>query len=109
MSTDLQLRLAVVLFVLSLTALSLSTLHWFPWSTRLKRVDAFVVGVAVLLGVPIGAMVITHAAGLAYGQLFWAGLLVANAVVGGTTVVLAYAIDRRRPMNLEDVDRGPKR
>jgi hypothetical protein len=109
MSTDLQLRLVVVFLVLALSALSLSTLHWFPWPTRLKRIEAYALGVVVLLGVPVGAMVITHAAGLMYGQLFWAGLLVANAIVGGTTVILAYAVDKRRPLNLEDVHRGPKR
>ena len=109
MSTDLQVRTLVVFLVLALTALTLANLHWFPWPTRLKRVEAYALGVAVLLGVPIGAMVITHAAGLVYGQLFWAGLLVANAAVGGGTVIVAYAIDKRRPVNLEDVHRGPKR
>lgn len=109
MTTDLQIRVAVAAVVLALTALTLGNLHWYPWPQRLKRVEAYTVGVAVLLGYPIAAMVLTHVAGLAYGQLFWAGLLLANALAGGATVRLAYAIDKRRPINLEDTHRGPQR
>lgn len=109
MNTDLQVRVAIVIGVLLLSAVMLGLLHWFPWSQRLKRVEAYTVGVGVLLGIPVATMVLTHAAGLDYGQLFWAGLLAGNAAVSGATVRLAYAIDKRGPINLEDVARGPQR
>ena len=109
MNTDLQVRFWIVGCVLAFSVLALGLLHWFPWPTRLKRVEAYTLGTSVLLGAPVAAMVITHAAGLVYGQLFWAALLVANAAVGGATVLVAYEIDKHRPVNLEDVHRGPQR
>ncbi len=109
MDANLQVRIIVVGCVLAFSALALSLLHWFPWPKRPACGEAYALGTAVLVGAPVATMVLTHAAGQALGQLFWAGLLVANAVIGGATLLLAYGIDKRRPVNLEDVHRGPQR
>lgn len=103
-----QLELAdMVVFAapLGASSLALAAAHWFPWHGRarpLARVDAYAVGTAVVVGVPVAAMLLTAALGRLYGQLFWAALLAANVAVSGAVVHLAYWIDSRNALTLED-------
>lgn len=87
------------------SSLALAALHWFPWhggARPLARVDAYAVGTLVVVGVPVATMLLTAALGIVYGQLFWAALLAANVAVSGATVRLAYWIDSRKALTLED-------
>ena len=87
------------------SSITLAALHWFPWhngARPLGRVAAYAAGTAVVVGVPVLTML--TAATLGYHRLewFWAVLLVANTLVSGGTVRLAYWIDSRRAVTLED-------
>ncbi len=103
-----QLELAdIVVFCAPLvaSAVTLSAMHWFPWhggAKPLSRTSAYAMGTLITTGVPVTAMLLTAALGLFYGQLFWASLLAANVLVSGATVHLAYWIDSRRALTLED-------
>ena len=97
----------VLLFVLPIlfSVVSLAALHWFPWHSGarpLGRVAAYAVGTAVVVGVPVLTMLVVAALGIHRLEWFWATLLVANAAFGGGTVCLAYWIDSRRALTLED-------
>lgn len=106
MSPQLELAdLVVFCAPLAASAITLSALHWFPWhggARVLSRTTAYAVGTLVVVGVPVAAMLLTYALGLFYGQLFWATLLAANVLVSGATVHLAYWVDSRRALTLED-------
>lgn len=106
----LQLR-DVLLFgvplVLSSTLLGL--LHWFPWnggSVELTRMQAYTTGTLVVVGVPVAAMLVASAVEMEAGQLFWAALLVANTVVSGATVKVAYWIDSGKAIGQEEMSHG---
>ncbi len=97
----------ILLFVLPLlfSAITLAALHWFPWysGTRpLSRVAAYTAGTSVVVGVPVVTMLLAASLGIHRLEWFWAALLVANTAVSGGTVSLAYWIDSRRALTLED-------
>jgi hypothetical protein len=90
----------------ALTSLSLATAHWFPWhggTKIIRRPTAYAIGTAIVVGVPVVTMLLCEALGRQYSQLFWAALLTANVAVGGATVNLAYWIDSRLAVSLDDV------
>jgi hypothetical protein len=87
------------------STVTLAALHWFPWHggiRPLSRVVAYALGTGVTVGVPVITMVLTAALGLAYGSLFWAALLLANAFISGAAVGMAYWIDGHRALTLDD-------
>lgn len=87
------------------SAATLAAMHWFPWNggvEPLDRVKAYTAGTLVVVGVPVITMLIAAFLGLDRGQLFWAALLVVNTLVSGGTVSLAYWIDSKRALTLED-------
>jgi hypothetical protein len=86
---------------LSFSAVLLAALHWYPWRD-LSRVAAYAVGTCVTVGVPVLTMLAAALVGTSYDELVWAAFLVANTVVCGATVQLAYLVDSRRPLTLED-------
>lgn len=97
----------VLIFVLPLvfSAITLAAMHWFPWhsGTRpLGRVAAYTAGTTVVVGVPVLTMLLAAVLGIHRLEWFWAALLVANTAVSGGTVSLAYWIDSRRALTLED-------
>jgi hypothetical protein len=103
----------VLLFVLPLliSALSLAAMHWFPWhggARPLGRIAAYSAGTTVVVGVPVLTMLLAATLGMHRLEWFWATLLVANTAVSGGTVSLAYWIDSRRALTLED-DRAASR
>lgn len=106
MSPQLELADLVVFGApLGVSAITLAALHWFPWhggAKPLDRLSAYSAGTLVVVGVPVTAMLLTAALGLMHGQLFWALLMIANMLVSGATVHLAYWIDSRRALTLED-------
>lgn len=115
MSTP-QLELAdIVVFCTPgvLSSLTLAALHWFPWHGRgyasLSRIAAYTMGTLVVVGVPVATMLLTATLGIVYGQVFWAAVLVANMLVSGATVHLAYWIDSRRALTLEDAHHAQER
>lgn len=86
-------------------------MHWFPWNggaQQLTRLEAYTRGTAVIIGVPIVAMLIAYFSGINRNELFWAVLLIINTLVSGMTVSLAYWIDSKRTLTLED-DHAAKR
>jgi hypothetical protein len=88
------------------SATTLSAMHWFPWhggQRKPGRVAAYAMGTAVTMGVPVATMLLTVATGNQYGTLFWAALIVANTLVSGATVAVAYWIDSRRPVGEAEV------
>lgn len=90
----------------AVSALSLAAAHWFPWhggARQLRRTTAYAIGTSVVVGVPVLTMIVTWLLGVMYDQLFWAALLVVNAAVSGATVNIAYWIDGRRAVTVEDV------
>lgn len=54
-------------------------------------------------------MLLSAALGLSYSSLFWAALLIANAVASGVAVGFAYWVDSRLPVSLEDVSNAAQR
>ena len=97
----------VLMFALPLafSATALAAMHWFPWhsGTRpLGRVAAYTAGATVVVGVPVLTMLLAAVLGIHRLEWFWATLLVANTAVSGVTVNLAYWIDSRRALTLED-------
>lgn len=87
------------------SATILAAMHWFPWhsGTRpLGRVAAYTAGTLVVVGVPVLTMLIAALFGLHRTEWFWAAFLIANTLVSGGTVSLAYWIDSRRAVTLED-------
>ncbi len=114
MSPQLELADLVVFGVPSvMSAITLAALHWFPWhgsgALALKRTDAYAMGTLVVVGVPVAAMLLTASLGIVYGQVFWAAVLMANVLVSGATVHLAYWIDSRRALTLEDAHHAQER
>lgn len=90
---------------LAASAVSLGLLHWFPWNggaANLQRPTAYALGTLVTVGIPAATMLLAAALGMHKGEVFWAVLLVANALVSGATVNVAYWIDSKRPITLED-------
>ena len=87
------------------SAVSLFALHWFPWhggARPLSRTDAYTIGTLIVVGLPVLTMLLGALLGQLRGQVFWAVLLLANMAVSGATVHLAYWIDSRRALTLED-------
>jgi hypothetical protein len=79
----------------------LAALHWYPWR-GLSRVAAYALGTCVTVGVPVLTMLAAALLETGYSELTWAAFLVANTIVCGATVQLAYLVDSRRPLTLED-------
>lgn len=103
---DLQIQ-DVLLFCAPLAAssLALGLLHWFPWNggvANLQRTTAYALGAMVTVGFPAATMLLAGALGMHKGEVFWACLLVMNALVSGATVNIAYWIDSKKPITLED-------
>lgn len=97
----------LLLFVLPLlfSVVTLAAMHWFPWhngTQQLGRVAAYTAGTIVTIGVPALTMLLAASFGLRYSEIFWAAFLVVNALVSGGTVRVAYWIDSRRALSLED-------
>lgn len=100
----LQLTLLYLLTCL-LTCLLMLAAHWYPWNrgaAPLHRLTAYKVGALGLVGLPVAAMLIAHALGLAIDTLAWAGLLLANSAAAGGATHLAWWIDAGRAVTLED-------
>jgi len=94
------------------SAVVLAAQHWFPWHSGvrpLSRLQAYVAGTSVVVGVPVVAMLIAHVGGIERPVLFWALLLVLNTVAGGLTVMAAYWIDSKRAVGLEEVHAAGRR
>lgn len=87
----------LLLFVapLGASAITLAAMHWFPGAQQLERTTAYAVGTLVTVGVPATTMLLAAALGLSRGELFWAALLLVNALVSGATVNAAYWIDSK--------------
>lgn len=97
---------------LTVSALTLALMHWFPWKDGmdvLSRIEAYTAGTLVTVGVPVAAMLIAAAVGLNQGELFWATLLTVNAAVSGATVAAAYWYDGKRAITRQDVHDARKR
>lgn len=97
----------IVLFALPLaaSAISLTTLHFLPWNggtKPLERTTAYAVGTLVTVGVPASTMIMAALLGLHYGELFWAALLVVNALVSGAAVNVCYWLDGTRAISLDE-------
>lgn len=108
--SELDLR-DVLLFCapIGASSLSLALMHWLPWKDgveSLERTTAYALGTIVTVGVPAATMLLAYALGLHKSELFWASLLVVNALVSGGTVKTAYWIDGKRPITLEDAARN---
>jgi hypothetical protein len=89
-----------------MSSLALAAAHWFPYhggTKVIQRPTAYAVGTAIVVGVPVVTMLLCEALGQQYSQLFWAALLVVNTAVSGATVNLAYWIDSRLAVSLDDV------
>lgn len=98
----------MILFVAPLvtSSLSLAALHWLPWNRGVRpltRTTAYTVGTLVTVGVPVMAMLTAALLEIPHGELFWAAVLVANALVSGATVNACYLIDSVRALSLEDM------
>lgn len=87
---------------LSASAVTLAAMHWFPGARRLERTTAYAFGTIATVGIPVVTMVLAAALGFARDELFWASVLVANTLIAGGTVKLAYWIDSKQPLTLED-------
>lgn len=99
---EMQLHDAVVFLAPPLaSAVTTAALHWFPGAKAQHALLRYVLGTLVTVGIPVAAMLLTEALGLAYGHLFWAALLVVNAAVAGATVAVAYWIDATLPVSLD--------
>ncbi len=88
-----------------LSATTLAALHWYPWNRGtepLNRTTAYALGTAVVVGYPVVSMVVAASLGLPHGELFWAALLIVNALASGATVNTAYWIDGNKAMTLDD-------
>lgn len=101
----------IVLFAapLAASAISLTALHWLPWNggtKPLERTTAYALGTLVTVGVPALTMIMTALLGLHYGELFWAALLLVNALVSGATVKSCYWLDGTRAISLDEVHHG---
>lgn len=97
-----------LLFVtpLAVSTLALTAMHFYPWhrgARPLRRVDAYALGTLVTVGVPVVTMLLAALLTMRHSELFWAALLVVNALVSGATVNLCYVIDAGRALGLEDV------
>lgn len=106
MSQTLQLA-DILLFAAPLAASSvtLAALHWVPWNggtKPLERTTAYTVGTLVTVGVPATTMIMAALLGLAHGELFWAALLLVNALVSGATVKGCYWLDGTRAISLDE-------
>lgn len=91
---------------LGASALSLGLMHWLPWNggaKALERTTAYALGTIVTVGIPAMTMLVAHALGLHRNELFWAALLIVNALVSGGTVNAAYWIDNSRAITLDEV------
>jgi len=90
---------------LGTSALTLAAMHWFPGAQQVQRPTAYALGTIVTVGVPAAAMLLAAALGLSRGELFWATLLLTNALVSGATVNIAHWIDSKKPLTLDEVAR----
>lgn len=88
------------------SATALLAMHWFLGALSQPPVVRYSAGTLITVGVPATAMVLVATLGLSYGELFWAALLLANAGVSGLAVGVAYWIDARRPVSLDDVSKA---
>jgi len=91
---------------LVISSLSLATLHWLPWNRgvrELKRTTAYAMGTLVTVGVPAVTMLVAALLAMPQGEVFWAALLLVNALVSGATVNACYMVDAVRALTLEDV------
>jgi hypothetical protein len=100
----------VVLFCTPLGAsvVSLGLLHWFPWKGGvdvLERTTAYALGTIVTVGFPAATMLLAAALAMHKSEVFWACLLLVNALISGATVNLAYWIDSKRPITLDEAAR----
>ena len=95
----------LLLFVapLGASATTLAAMHWFPGAQQLERTTAYAVGTIATVGIPAATMLLAAALGFARDELFWASLLLVNALVSGATVNLAYWIDSKLPITLDKV------
>lgn len=88
------------------SSLSLALMHFLPWNggaKELERTTAYALGTIVTVGVPAMTMVVANALGLHRNELFWATLLIVNALVSGGTVNIAYWVDSFRAITLDEV------
>lgn len=102
----IELQDAVLFAVpLAASAVSLTALHFLPWNggtKPLERTAAYAVGTLVTVGVPASTMIVSALLGLAHGELFWAALLLVNALVSGATVKGCYWLDGTRAISLDE-------
>lgn len=104
--------LLVFVTPLLFSSAALAALHWFPWhggEQELSRLEAYMVGTSVVVGVPVLTMLLVTTLERSYGEPFWASLLLANTAVSGLTVGGAYWYDSKRPIGRKDVDDAPRR
>lgn len=91
---------------LVVSSLALTAMHFFPWNRGvrpLERTTAYALGTLVTVGVPVLAMLAAALLAMPQGELFWAALLIVNALVSGATVNGCYWLDKSRGLTLEDV------
>jgi hypothetical protein len=90
----------------------LAALHWFPWNggeQQLSRLEAYMVGTSVVVGVPVLTMLLVTTLDRSYPEPFWASLLLANSAVSGVTIGGAYWYDSKRPIEQKNVDDATRR
>ena len=104
---EAELQLCDVLTAVSpllTSAVPTAALHWFTGAQQQQHIVLYARGTGVPGGVPAAPMIVTAALGRQYGHVFWAVLLIANALVSGATVGVAYWIDaQHHALTLDDV------
>lgn len=100
-----------LLFVtpLAVSALSLTAMHFFPWhrgAKPLARTTAYALGTLATVGIPALTMLLAAVLSMPQGELFWAALLLCNALVSGGAVNFCYWIDASRAISLDEVYEG---
>lgn len=90
---------------LAFSAASLTALHFLPWhggAKPLARTTAYAIGTVVTVGVPALTMILAAMLDLHHGELFWAALMLVNALTSGAAVNVCYWIDASRAITLDE-------
>lgn len=106
-------QLILYLTAATITALLMFATHWYPWHNgtrrRPDRLTAYTIGAIGLIGIPVLAMAITEALDIHPPVRTWIELLILNTIAAGAATHLAYWIDGRRALTLEDTHAQPRR
>jgi predicted permease len=99
----------ILLFVVPivLAAALLWGMHFYPWNRRakpLEPISAYTMGTAVVVGMPIAAMLTAVALDMRKDELFWALHLAVSTCTCGITVKVAYLVDDSDPISLDEVN-----